>query len=256
MEIKGATVVITGAAGGLGKAMSFAFADAGAVVVMSDLREDSLAAAVSEVEARGGKAIAVTADTSKEADAERLMKEAVSRTGRLDVAVLNAGILRDGLLVRVDKETGKVKGKLSLDQWQAVIDVNLTGVFLTGREAAVQMIETKSKGVIIPIASVSMHGNPGQTNYSAAKAGVAAMTKLWAQELSRFRIRSAGIAPGFIATDMVMKDMKPDALAKWESVIPIGRLGKPEEIAASALFIAQNDLVNGVILEISGGVKV
>ena len=82
------------------------------------------------------------------------------------------------------------------------------------------------------------------------------MTKLWAQELSRFRIRSAGIAPGFIATDMVMKDMKPDALAKWESVIPIGRLGKPEEIAASALFIAQNDLVNGVILEISGGVKV
>ncbi|HQI20994.1 MAG TPA: SDR family NAD(P)-dependent oxidoreductase, partial [Leptospiraceae bacterium] len=140
MEIKGATVVITGAAGGLGKAMSFAFADAGAVVVISDLREDSLAAAVNEVEARGGKAIAVTADTSKEADAERLMKEAVSRTGRLDVAVLNAGILRDGLLVRVDKETGKVKGKLSLDQWQAVIDVNLTGVFLTGREAAVQMI--------------------------------------------------------------------------------------------------------------------
>ncbi|HMU84777.1 MAG TPA: SDR family NAD(P)-dependent oxidoreductase, partial [Leptospiraceae bacterium] len=112
MEIKGATVVITGAAGGLGKAMSFAFADAGAVVVISDLREDSLAAAVNEVEARGGKAIAVTADTSKEADAERLMKEAVSRTGRLDVAVLNAGILRDGLLVRVDKETGKVKGKL------------------------------------------------------------------------------------------------------------------------------------------------
>ncbi len=255
MELKGTTVVITGAAGGLGKAMSHAFAKRGALVVMSDLREESLMAAVREVES-SGRAVGVTADISKEPDAERLMKTAADQSGRLDVAVLNAGILRDGLLVRVDKETGKVKGKMGLDQWQAVIDVNLTGVFLTGREAAVQMIETKSKGVIIPIASVSMHGNPGQTNYSAAKAGVASMTKLWAQELSRFRIRSAGIAPGFIATDMVMKDMKPEALAKWEQVIPIGRLGRAEEIAQTAVFISENDLVNGTVLEITGGVKV
>ncbi|HNO23534.1 MAG TPA: SDR family oxidoreductase, partial [Leptospiraceae bacterium] len=111
-------------------------------------------------------------------------------------------------------------------------------------------------GVIIPISSVAMHGNAGQSNYSAAKAGVASMTKLWAQELKNYKIRVAGIAPGFIATEMVLKDMKQEALEKWKSLIPIGRLGEPSEISASAEFIVENDLVNGVILEISGGIKI
>jgi len=256
MELKGKTVAITGAGGGIGKAMAIAFAERGANIVLSDVRSEQLEAAASDVRSLGVQAYPFVADVSKESDAERLMKEAIVLSGRLDVAVLNAGILRDGFLVRVDRETGKVKGKLSLDQWQAVIDVNLTGVFLTGREAAVQMIENGIPGVIITIASVSMHGNPGQTNYSAAKAGVASMTRLWAQELSRSKIRVAGIAPGFIRTEMVMKDMKPEALAKWESQIPIGRLGEASEIAHTAVFIAENDLVNGVILEITGGVKV
>ncbi|MCE9596953.1 MAG: SDR family NAD(P)-dependent oxidoreductase [Spirochaetia bacterium] len=256
MNLKDKTVVITGAGGGIGASMAHGFASKGANIVLSDIRPENMEKVAAELRGMGVQAHCVVGDIAKEASAEQLMAEAVSKTGRLDVAVLNAGILRDGLLVRVDKETGKVKGKLSLEQWQSVIDVNLTGVFLTGREAAVQMIETKSHGAIITIASVSMHGNPGQTNYSAAKAGVASMTKLWAQELSRYRIRVAGIAPGFIKTDMIMKDMKADALAKWEAMIPIGRLGEPREIADSVIFIAENDLVNGVILEISGGVKV
>ncbi|EQA46795.1 KR domain protein [Leptospira broomii serovar Hurstbridge str. 5399] len=256
MEITGKTAVITGSAGGLGKAMAEHFAKLGANIVLSDISEEKLSEALKDIEGIGVKAIAVRTDVSKEADAEALMEKAVSKFGSLDIAVLNAGILRDGLLVKTDKQTGKVASKLSLSNWQSVIDVNLTGVFLTGREAAVQMINTGSKGIIIPIASVAMHGNPGQTNYSAAKAGVAAMTKLWAKELSRYGIRVAGIAPGFIATEMVMKDMNPEALKKWETQIPIGRLGYPSEIAETAAFIATNELVDGVVLEISGGVKI
>ena len=216
MEIKGKVVVITGSGSGLGKAMAIGIAKKGGNIVISDIREDAVNSAVKEIESLGVRAHGIVANVAKEEDAERLMKETVSVMGSLDVAILNAGILRDGLLVRVDRETGNVKGKMSMEQWQSVIDVNLTGVFLTAREAAVQMISQKKPGVIIPIASVAMHGNPGQTNYSAAKAGVAAMTKLWAQELKNYKIRVAGIAPGFIATEMVLKDMKPEALEKWK----------------------------------------
>ncbi len=256
MEIKGRTVVITGSGSGLGKAMALGFAKKGANIVVTDINEAAIDSVRKEAESFGVKTIGVQANVSKEEDAVRLMEEAVKQFGSLDVAILNAGILRDGLLIRVDKETGKVKGKMGLDQWQSVIDVNLTGVFLTAREAAVQMINSGKGGVIIPISSVAMHGNAGQSNYSAAKAGVASMTKLWAQELKNYKIRVAGIAPGFIATEMVLKDMKQEALEKWKSLIPIGRLGEPSEISASAEFIVENDLVNGVILEISGGIKI
>jgi len=256
MEIKNKVVVVTGSAGGLGKSMAENFAKKGAKVIITDIREDAVTATVKEIEASGGTAFGIVANVAKETDAENLMKGAVDKYGSLDVAVLNAGILRDGLLVRVDKETGNIKGKMSLEQWQSVIDVNLTGVFLTGREAAVQMIGTKKGGVIIPISSVAMHGNPGQTNYSAAKAGVAVLAKLWAQELSKYKIRVAAIAPGFIATDMVMKDMKPEALEKWKSLIPIGRLGEPNEISKTAEFIVENDLITGVVIEASGGIKI
>ncbi|MCM8820118.1 MAG: SDR family oxidoreductase [Candidatus Omnitrophica bacterium] len=256
MQIKGSTIVITGSGSGLGKAMALGFAKKGGNIVVSDVNEQAMNSTVQEIQALGAKAIGILANVAKEEDAVHLMEEAVKQTGSLDVAILNAGILRDGLLVKVDKETKKVKGKLSLEQWQAVIDVNLTGVFLTAREAAVQMINSGKGGVIIPIASVAMHGNPGQTNYSAAKAGVAAMTKLWAQELKNYKIRVAAIAPGFIATEMVLKDMKPEALEKWKAQIPIGRLGEPSEISHTAEFIVENDLVDGVILEVSGGIKI
>jgi len=256
MEIKGKTIVITGSGSGLGKSMALGFAKKGGNIVVSDIREESVIATVREVESLGSKALGIVANVSKEEDAGSLMEKAYSHFSSLDVAILNAGILKDGLLVRVDKETGNIKGKMSLEQWQSVIDVNLTGVFLTGREAAVQMVNSKRGGVIIPISSVAMHGNPGQTNYSAAKAGVASMTKLWAQELKNYKIRVAGIAPGFIATEMVLKDMKPEALEKWKTLIPIGRLGEPSEISHTAEFIVENDLIDGVVLEASGGIKI
>ncbi|TGN18328.1 SDR family NAD(P)-dependent oxidoreductase [Leptospira idonii] len=255
MELKGSTVLVTGSAGGLGKAMAHRLGKQGAQIVLSDIQKDKLDETVSSFQKEGIETIGIVANVAKEKDCVRLIQESVAKFGKLDVAVLNAGILRDGLLIRVDKETGKVKGKMGIDQWQSVIDVNLTGVFLSGREAAAHMAEQK-KGIIIPIASIAMHGNSGQTNYSAAKAGVAAMTVTWSKELSRFGIRVAGIAPGFIGTEMVMKDMNPEALEKWKSVIPVGRLGEPDEIAQTAQFIIENDLVTGVVLEISGGVRI
>ena len=256
MDLNGKTAVITGSASGIGLATAKMFSSKGATVVIADLPNAAIDDAVKSIEQGGGKAIGVSCNVSKEEEVEALMKKAVDETGRLDVAVLNAGVLRDALLVKVDKESGKVAKKMTMDQWQLVIDVNLTGVFLCGREAALQMIECGNGGVIIPMSSIARHGGFGQTNYSATKAGVASMTVVWSKELARYKIRVAGIAPGFIGTPMVLKDMKQEALEKAKKGIPIGRLGEPEEIAHTALYIAENDLLTGITIDVSGGIRV
>jgi 3-oxoacyl-[acyl-carrier protein] reductase len=143
---------------------------------------------------------------------------------------------------------------MSLEQWQAVIDVNLTGVFLCGREAAQRMIELGSKGVIINISSISRAGNMGQTNYSATKAGVQAMAITWAKELSRYGIRVAAVAPGFINTEMVAS-MKEAAREKLTAGIPLKRMGEPDEIAQTVEFIFQNDYVSGRCFDIDGALR-
>ena len=170
--------------------------------------------------------------------------------GRLDGLVNNAGILRDGLLVK--SEGKKIINKMSLDDWQSVINVNLTGVFLCGREAAQHMIKTGSNGCIINISSISRRGNFGQTNYSAAKAGVAALTKVWAKELAKYNIRTNAIAPGLVNTEMV-KNMRPEILEKGIKKVPLRRLCNPEEIAHTSIYIAENDYLNGAIIEVDGG---
>ena len=142
--------------------------------------------------------------------------------------------------------------KMSLAQWQAVIDVNLTGVFLCTREVAAKMVELNNQGAIINISSISRAGNVGQTNYSAAKA---AATVTWAKELARYGIRVAGIAPGFIETEMTL-GMKPEALEKMTSFIPLKRMGKVGEIAHSAAYIFENDYYSGRILELDGGLRI
>ncbi|MBR31526.1 MAG: 3-oxoacyl-ACP reductase [Spirochaetaceae bacterium] len=256
MNLEGKTVLVTGSASGLGYAMIQAFAKKKARVVVSDINQEKVDQALASLKEEGIEALGIPCNVSDEKEVEELFARVVKETHRLDVAVLNAGILRDGKLVSVDRQTGAVKDKMSLAQWQSVIDVNLTGVFLCAREASAAMINLKNPGVIIPISSVARHGNPGQTNYSAAKAGVASMTRLWALELARHSIRVAGVSPGFIATEMVLQVMNQKALEQWQQKIPIGRLGKPEEIADTAVFIAENDLVNGEILEITGGVRV
>ncbi|HEU4616514.1 MAG TPA: SDR family oxidoreductase, partial [Gammaproteobacteria bacterium] len=193
------------------------------------------------------------ANVAKEADVVSLFERAVEDFGGLDASIANAGILRDGLLIKARE--GQPLEKLAVADWQAVIDVNLTGVFLCGREAAAHMARLGGGGSIINISSISRAGNFGQSNYSAAKAGVAALTVVWAKELARHAIRVNAIAPGFIATEMVAA-MKPDMLEKMAAGIPAKRLGRPEEIAATAVFLLENDYVNGRVIEVDGGLRV
>jgi 3-oxoacyl-[acyl-carrier protein] reductase len=255
MDIWDKVVVITGGAQGIGFSIAQHFGARGAKLVLGDIKQELLDQATAALAADGVTVTGVAGNVAKEADAEALMKAAVDTYGGLDVAILNAGILRDGLLVRVDKETGKVKGKMSLEQWQSVIDVNLTGVFLTGREAAVQMIGTGKGGVILLMSSISGEGNFGQTNYSATKAGVRAMTVAWSKELAKYGIRVNAIAPGFIGTPMVKQDMKQDALEKLLKQVPSGRLGEPDEVAHVCRFLCENEFVTGSLYGVTGGMR-
>jgi 3-oxoacyl-[acyl-carrier protein] reductase len=250
MELRGKTVLITGAGRGLGAAMAKSLARHGANLALLDLDDAGLAQVRTAVAALGVQAETYRANVAVEADVVGAFDRVVARFGRLDGVIANAGILRDGLLVKA--KDGEIVGKLSLEHWRAVIDVNLTGVFLTGREAAERMIRLGGGGCIVNISSLSRAGNFGQSNYSAAKAGVAALTVVWAKELARYGIRVNAIAPGFIKTEMVAS-MKPEILEKMAAGIPAQRLGEPDEIAATVEFIFGNDYVNGRVIEVDGG---
>lgn len=250
MQLQGKTVLVTGAARGLGAAMAREFAARGANLALVDLGTDPLAATLAACRDLGATTHAYAADVSREDDVISAYAAAVNDFKRLDVSVANAGILRDGLLVKA--KDGAVEDRLSLKDWQAVINVNLTGVFLCGREAATRMIETGTEGCIINISSISRAGNFGQSNYSAAKAAVAALSVVWAKELARHKIRVNAIAPGFVRTE-ILAGMKPELLKKLTAQVPVGRIGEPQEIARAAAFIVENDYMNGRTLEIDGG---
>ena len=252
MKLESSVILVTGAARGLGAAMARGVAARGALPILVDLEEASLDKTRQACEALGAEVGCYAANVSKEADVERLFEQVVRDFGRLDALINNAGILRDGLLVKARE--GEIVDKLSLEQWQAVIDVNLTGVFLCGREAAAHMIRLKSRGCIVNMSSVSRAGNFGQSNYSASKAGVAALTVVWAKELARHGIRVNAIAPGFVKTEMVAS-MRPEILEKIAAGIPAGRLCEPEEIAHAAIYLLENDYMNGRVLEIDGAAR-
>ena len=252
MKLESSVILITGAARGLGAAMARGVAARGALPILVDLEEASLDKTRQACEALGAEVGCYAADVSREADVERLFEQVVRDFGRLDALINNAGILRDGLLVKARE--GEIVDKLSLEKWQAVIDVNLTGVFLCGREAAAHMIRLKNRGCIVNMSSVSRAGNFGQSNYSASKAGVAALTVVWAKELARHGIRVNAIAPGFVKTEMVAS-MRPEVLEKIAAGIPARRLCEPEEIAHAALYLLENDYMNGRVLEIDGAAR-
>ncbi len=250
MNLAQSRIVITGAAGGLGLAMATDLAGHGARIGLIDLDAGELEKARASLPGDGHHA--VVADVTDESAVVEAFKELEHALGGLDAVINNAGITRDGLLVKV--KDGKVASRMSLDQWQKVLDVNLTGVFLCGREAATRMIEAGNPGVIINIASISRGGNFGQTNYSAAKAGVAAMAVTWAKELARHGIRALSVSPGFARTELV--DAMPEkALERMTEAIPADRLAEPDEIASTIRFALENDYVNGRDLAVDGGLR-
>ena len=252
MNVRGKTILVTGAGRGIGRSLAVHFAGKGANLALLDMNAEEVSETRSRCTRLGIEARSYIADAANEDSVVGALDQVTADFGALDGLINNAGIVRDGMLVKV--KDGKVVGKMSLAQWQAVIDTNLTGVFLCGREAAERMISHNIRGVIVNVSSISRAGNAGQTNYSAAKAGVAAMTVVWAKELARYGIRVGAVAPGFIRTPMV-EAMKPDALAKMTSPIPLGRLGEPEEIAHAVGFIFENDLFTGRCVEVDAGLR-
>lgn len=252
MDLKDKVVVITGAGRGLGRGMALGFAQKGANVAVVDLNEEDIAQTVSLCEELGVKSKGYKVNVAKDEEVEKLFSDVVADFGTLNGVVNNAGITRDGLLVKA--KDGEIT-KMSTQQWQMVIDVNLTGVFLCAREAAAKMIELGvEEGVIVSISSLARHGSFGQTNYSAAKAGVVAMTEVWAKELARYNIRTGAIAPGTINTDMIAA-MKPEARDRLVGAVPLKRLGEASNIAQAATFIFENDYFTGRVVEIDGGLR-
>jgi 3-oxoacyl-[acyl-carrier protein] reductase len=252
MQIKNKTVVITGAARGIGRALAVRFASQGANVALLDLNASDLEPAVQQCAAFGVRAQAYAVNVSIEEQISAALDRVVADFGALDVIVNNAGIVKDALLLKV--KDGAVVGKMTLQQWQAVIDVNLTGVFLCAREAAERMVKLAKGGVIVNISSISRQGNAGQTNYTAAKSGVAAMTVVWAKELARYGVRVGCVAPGFTHTD-ILASMKPEVLEKVIAPVPLKRLGQPDEIAHAVQFIVENDFFTGRCIDIDGGLR-
>jgi len=252
LQIKNNTFVITGAAQGLGEAISLSLARLGAKLALLDVNAERLDQTLSTCKNEGSDSYAFTCDVADETGVRRCFASIEEHLGPISGLVNNAGILRDGMLVKV--KDGEIVDRLSLEQWQQVIDINLTGVFLCGREAATSMIRNDNGGVIVNISSISRAGNIGQSNYAAAKAGVAALSTTWARELARHKIRSAAIAPGVFETEMVAS-LKPEAHERITSAVPLNRTGSVEELAHAVRFIIENDYYSGRILELDGGLR-
>jgi 3-oxoacyl-[acyl-carrier protein] reductase len=253
MNLHNQVIVITGAAQGLGKAMAVEFAKQGALIALVDMQAEAVEAAAAEIEILGVKARGYAVDVTDENQVEETFAKIATDFGQINGLINSAGIMRDGMLLKVKE--GRVVSKMPLEQFQSVLDVNVTGTFLCSREAATQMVETKSKGVIVNISSVSRAGNAGQTNYSASKAAVATMTVSWAKELARFGIRTGCIAPGLVETAMAAQ-MRPEMREMFIKSIPAQRLAEVEELAHAAKFIFENDYFTGRTLELDGGTRV
>ncbi|WP_017938643.1 SDR family oxidoreductase [Zestomonas thermotolerans] len=251
MQLQDKVIIITGGGQGLGRAMAEHLAAKGAKLALVDLNQERLDETVGLCQAAGSEARAYICNVANEEQVVATVAQIAEDFGAIHGLVNNAGIIRDGLTIKV--KDGELS-KMSLAQWQAVIDVNLTGVFLCTREVAAKMIEQKTQGAIVNISSISRAGNMGQANYSAAKAGVAADTVVWAKELARYGIRVGCVAPGFIETE-ILAAMKPEALEKMTAGIPLRRLGKPQEIAHSVAYILENDYFTGRVLELDGGLR-
>lgn len=252
MRLKDKVSLITGGATGIGKATAKRFAEEGARVVICDVDQKAGEAALKDI---GHDAEFYRADVTDKGSVEEWIKNVTAKSGRVEVLVNNAGIVRDSLLVKM--KAGKLVKQMSEDDFDRVVAVNLKGVFNCTRAVAPVMIR-QGGGVILNATSVvGMDGNLGQTNYVATKAGVIGMTKVWARELGRYNIRVNAVAPGFTATD-ILNSMPQDVLERMQARTPLGRLGQPVDIANAYLFLASDEasFITGVVLRVDGGIVI
>ena len=251
MKLQDLKIIVSGGASGMGRHFAVRLAEAGAQVAIGDVNEAGLAETVAL--AKGpGKVHARKVNVADEGDVGAFVEWAHGAMGGLNGLINNAGILRDGLLVKKDRETGEVK-KLSKEQWDAVIAVNLTGATLLARDTVAKMVSTGSKpGVVVNMSSVARHGNRGQSNYSAAKAALATNSKTWSLEWAPFGIRCAAVAPGMVETPMTqgMNQKARDALV---AAIPVGRIGNTEDLWLAVKFVIECDYFNGRTIDVDGG---
>ena len=245
MKLNELKVIVTGGAQGMGAHFARRLHEAGARVAVGDVNEERLAELPQGIHRRG-------LDVSREEDIQGFVAWAAQAMGGINGLVNNAGILRDGLLVKKDRNTGEVK-TLSTADWNAVVGVNLSGATFMVREVVAHMARSETRpGVIVNMSSIARHGNRGQSNYVSAKAALAANTFTWAREFAPFGIRVGAVAPGMIETPMTqgMNQKARDALV---AAIPVGRIGVPEDIWLAVKFVLECDYFNGRTIDVDGG---
>jgi len=245
VQLKDLKVIVTGAAQGMGAHFATRLAEAGAQVAVGDVNEEGLAALPAGIHRR-------RLDVSKETDVVDFVTWAHEAMGGLNGLVNNAGIIRDGLLVKRDRTTGAVT-RLPTESWNAVLGVNLTGATLMVRDTVALMVEKGYKpGVVVNMSSVARHGNRGQSNYTAAKSALAANTVTWAREFASYGVRVGAVAPGMVETPMT-QGMNPKARDALVAAIPVGRIGLPEDLWVAVKFVLECDYFNGRTIDVDGG---
>jgi 3-oxoacyl-[acyl-carrier protein] reductase len=255
MRLENRVCIVTGGANGIGRAVAERFAGEGARVAIWDLVDEAGNELKDELTRRGSSAIYQHVNVTNLESVEEAVQHLLSTWERIDVLVNNAGILRDAQLVRYKE--GEILGRMSVEDFEAVINVNLKGVFVCTRAVTPVMIRQGSGRILNATSVVGLYGNFGQTNYVASKAGVIGMTRVWARELGKYGITINAVAPGFIETDMT-RQMPEKVLENMVSKTPLRRLGKPEDVANAYLFLASDEaaFITGSVLSVDGGVVV
>jgi 3-oxoacyl-[acyl-carrier protein] reductase len=253
VNIDGSHILITGGGGAFGSAFARDFASRGACVLACDRDEEALGRLKKEAAQENLAIHTHAADITREADVEGLFSVFLDRFRRLDVVINNAGVAEDGLLIR---KKGEALERFPLGRWQRGLAVNLTGVFLCGREGAFHMVRRGTGGLILNVSSISRHGNFIQSNYSATKAAVVALTVVWAKELSRYGIRAVAVAPGYVDTPLTRNVPEKIRQRIVSSEIPQARLGTLDEVIHAVRFAIENDYMNGRVIDLDGGLRI
>jgi 3-oxoacyl-[acyl-carrier protein] reductase len=246
LEIKGTVALVTGGAQGLGFAIASHLSELGATVVVADRNAEALATLPEHLEHR-------QMDVTRPEEVKAAVAEIMARHGRLDILVNNAGVIFSEPFVNILNPAGMMH---DYGRYRDSLAVNLDSVFIVTSAVVEQMVRRRTKGAIVNISSISAGGNEGQTAYSAAKAGVNAMTVTWSKELGRWGIRCNAVAPGFIGTEATRRALSESVLKHIQSSTPLRRLGEPNEVAQAVAAVIENDFMNGVVLNVNGGLTI